>query len=68
MFKSYLLSFLETPQRLAAYAKRYPYSAVGYGALLLFSALFARIIITLAAGVVIVAGIYHIFGGSDGKD
>lgn len=63
MFKTYLQSFLETPKRLTSYAKRYPYSAIGYGSLLLFGALFARIVITIAAGVAIIAGIYYLFGG-----
>jgi len=60
MFKDYLSEFLTTPHRLANYAKRRPYAAIGYGTLLLLGALFARIVVTLAAGIAIGYGIYFL--------
>ncbi|HEY9881666.1 MAG TPA: hypothetical protein V6D29_24660 [Leptolyngbyaceae cyanobacterium] len=61
MFKFYLRSFLETPLRLWYWAELHPYESIGYGALLLFAALFARIVITLASAIAIIAGLWHIF-------
>jgi hypothetical protein len=63
MFKPYLKSFLNTPQRLWAWAEFHPYESIGYGAVLLFLALAAKAIIAAAAGVAIVGGIYWLFKG-----
>jgi hypothetical protein len=60
MFRFYLRTFLETPLRLWGWAQLHPYESVGYGALLLFLALFARILITLASAIAIISGLWHI--------
>ncbi|HEY9760914.1 MAG TPA: hypothetical protein V6D07_00225 [Trichocoleus sp.] len=62
MFRLYLGSFLETPLRLWKWAQLHPYESVGYGTLLLFLALFARIVVTLASAIAIIAGLWRIFG------
>jgi hypothetical protein len=61
MFRAYLRSFLHTPQRLWAYAEHHPYESIGYGSVLLFLALAAKVIIVAAAGVAIAGGLYWIF-------
>ncbi|MGG6241867.1 hypothetical protein ACQ4N7_24855 [Nodosilinea sp. AN01ver1] len=61
MFRAYLQSFLQTPQRLWAYSKHHPYESIGYGSVLLFLALAAKVVIVAAAGVAIVGGIYWMF-------
>lgn len=65
MFRTYLLSFAQTPLRLWRYAQRHPYEFVGYGSLLLLSAIFARWLVTMAAAVAVLAGIYWVFRGND---
>lgn len=62
MFKGYLQSFAQTPQRLWAYSQHRPYEAIGYGAILLFLSLAAQPLITIAAGVAVLGGIYQLFG------
>lgn len=61
MFRAYLRSFLHTPHRLWAWSEHHPYESIGYGAVLLFLSLAAKIIIVVASSVAIVGGIYWMF-------
>lgn len=61
MFRAYLWSFFHTPHRLWAWSKHHPYESIGYGAVLLFLSLAAKIIIVVASSVAIGGGIYWMF-------
>jgi hypothetical protein len=63
MFKAYLDSFLATPKRVWAWSQLHPYESIGYGLVLMFVALAAKLLIVAAAAVAIVGGIYQLFRG-----
>lgn len=61
MFKRSVQNFLGTPQRLWAWSQLHPYEAIGYGAVLLFVSLAAKLLLVIAAGVAIVGGLWRLF-------
>jgi hypothetical protein len=61
MLRARIRAFTLTPARLWAYSQRCPYAAIGYGLLLLGTALIARPLIVGAAAAAILGGLYRIF-------
>lgn len=57
----YWHSFIETPQRLWRWSQHHPFESVGYGMVLLIVSLGAQYLITIAAAVAILGGIYKLF-------
>ena len=62
---SYWKKFIQTPQRLWAWSQHHPYESVGYGMFLLVVSLCVQHLITMAAGVAILGGIYKLFIKTD---
>lgn len=58
---SFVQNFLGTPRRLWAWSQLHPYESIGYGSILLFLALAAKLLLVMAAGVAIVGGIWRLF-------